>query len=156
VSHENLELAKRFYPGTFDIAERIDRPEFRERFATLVTPDFETVGAAAATELDTLDAHHPDDLTRRAAHGVAGFIETWRSFLDAWQSWVITATDFIEVDGDRVLVLIEIRGRSRTHGVEIPIEAANLLTLRDGRVARLELFTTRPPAYEAAGLPSPE
>ena len=34
----------------------------------------------------------------------------------------------------------------------MPIEGANLLTLRDGRLARLELFFVTRQALEAAGL----
>ena len=152
---KNLELAKALYPGDFNIAEQIDRPEFRQWLEARVTPDFETVGVALGMDLDTLDASHPEDLTRRTAHGIDGFIDVWRVFLDAWQSWVFTATKFIEVDEDRVLVLLDIRGRSRTHGVEIPIEAANLDTFRGGKLARLELFTSHREAFKAAGLPLP-
>ena len=157
MSKRNIDLAKRLYPDGFDIAELIERPELVETLARLVDPDFETVGQALGMEArDTLDERAPDDITRRTAHGLDGFIDTWRTFLVAWQNWVVTATGFIEVDDERVLVLLDIRGRSRTHGVEIPIEAANLLTLRNGKVARLELFTSRRPAFEAAGLARPD
>ena len=65
---------------------------------------------------------------------------------------MITATDFIDVDENRVLVVLDVRARSKTHQVKMPIEGANLLTLRDGRLARLELFLERAQALEAAGL----
>ncbi len=77
---------------------------------------------------------------------------TFRDWLSAWESWVVTATDFIDVNENRVLVLLDVRARSKTHHVEMPIEGANLLTLRDGRLARLELFFDRAQALEAAGL----
>ena len=34
----------------------------------------------------------------------------------------------------------------------MPVEGANLLTLKDGRLARVELFFDRSQALEAAGL----
>ena len=61
-------------------------------------------------------------------------------------------TDFIEADQERVVVVLDIRARSKTHQVDIPFEGANLLTFRDGKLARAELFTTRDAALEAAGL----
>jgi hypothetical protein len=65
---------------------------------------------------------------------------------------VVTATEFIEVDENRVLVMLDVRARSKTHQVEMPIEGANLMTLSDGKLARLELFFDREQAREAAGL----
>ena len=37
-----------------------------------------------------------------------------------------TPTDFIDVDENRVLVMLDVRARSKTHQVEMPIEGANL------------------------------
>ena len=65
---------------------------------------------------------------------------------------MVAPPEFIDVDENRVLALMEIRGRSKTHQVEMPIEAANLWTLRDRKVARLELFLDQTEALEAAGL----
>jgi hypothetical protein len=65
---------------------------------------------------------------------------------------VVAPTDFIDVDENRVLVMLGVRARSKTHQVEMPVEGANLLTIKDGRVARLELFFDRAQALEAAGL----
>jgi ketosteroid isomerase-like protein len=55
-----------------------------------------------------------------------------------------------------VLVRIEIRGRGS--GVELTVEPAHLLEVRDGRIARLEVFpkVRRAEAFEAAGLESPD
>jgi hypothetical protein len=156
MANPNLELAKRLYPDDFDIAEQIDRPEFRQWLETVATPDLELVGVALGMDVDTGDARQPEDPTRRTAHGIEGFIEAWHVFLDAWQTWIYTATDFIEIDDDCMLVLLEIRGRSATHGVEIPIEAANIVTFREGKLARLELFTSHREAYAAAGLQPPD
>jgi hypothetical protein len=64
----------------------------------------------------------------------------------------VTATDFIEAGQSRVLVMLDVRARSKTHQVEMPIEGANLLTLTAGRLARLELFFERGQALEAAGV----
>jgi hypothetical protein len=70
----------------------------------------------------------------------------------AWDTWVVTAPDFIDVDQNRVLAVFDVRARSKTHQVEMPIEGASLITVIEGRVARLELFFDRERALEAAGL----
>ena len=78
--------------------------------------------------------------------------QAWREWLSAWESWLITPTEFEAVDEERVLVLMEVRARSKTHRVEMPLKGANLLTIRDGRLARLEMFLDQNEALEAAGL----
>jgi len=44
------------------------------------------------------------------------------------------------------------RERSKTHEVEMPIDGANILTIRDGKLSRLEMFLDQSEALEAAGL----
>lgn len=58
----------------------------------------------------------------------------------------------MDVDDQRVLVLLSYQGRSKTHGAEIALDGGNVLTLRDGRVARVELFFNRLDALEAVRL----
>jgi hypothetical protein len=148
---QNLEIVRRMYPGTVDVAALVADPSAAtEGLEPLLHPDFETVGAAIAMP----GVESPQEAGRRAVRGVAGFIEGWRDFLGAWESWVITPTEFIDVDDERILILLDVRARSKTHQVEIPIEAANLVTLRDGKLARLEMFSGRAEAFEAAGLSS--
>jgi hypothetical protein len=121
-----------------------------DAYRPLLDPDFETIGGALGMEA----AGEPtaEGSARRVVYGVEGFRDGWRGFLAAWDSWVVTATKFIEVDDERVLVLLDVQARSKTHGVDVPIDAANLLTFRSGKLLRLELFSTRSEAFEAAGL----
>jgi ketosteroid isomerase-like protein len=51
-----------------------------------------------------------------------------------------------------VLVLARTFVRGKGSGVEVDIPVAHLLTLRDGKVARFEVFTDRDEALAAAGL----
>jgi hypothetical protein len=129
MSQENVKIVRRFYPGSVDMVSSFGDPEgfeaTRAALEPLVHPDFETVTVPGQIPLD---------------------------WLSAWESWVVTPTEFVDVDENRVLVLIEVRARSKTHQVEMPIEGANLLTLRDGKLARLELFFERALALEAARL----
>ena len=149
MSEENIEVVRRLYPGTMDIAAFVAAPEAAvEAVKPLLHPDFEAVGAAIIMP----GVESPQESARRIVRGAQGFIETFRGFLAAWETWVVTPSEFIDVDDERVLVLLDIQARSKTHKVEIPIEAANLVTVRDGKLARLETFSGRAEASEAAGL----
>lgn len=151
MERDNVEIARRLYPGSLDLVPLIEHPErWSSHLEPLVDPDFETVGAALA--MSGTGSEGPDS-SRRSVQGFAGFIDTWRAFVsESWEAWIVTATDFVAVDETRVLVRLDIRGRSKTHGVEVPIDSANLLTFREGRLIRLELFSTWSEALAVAGL----
>src|SRR5512133_1184275 len=110
--------------------------------------DFETVTVPGQVPLPGVSA----DPSRPIVYGLDGFVNAFRDWLSAWDTWVVTAPDFIDVDENRVLALFDVRARSKTHQVEMPIEGATLTTVTDGRIARLELFFDREQALEAAGL----
>ena len=155
MSQQNVEIVRRFYPGSVDMVATIADPEtfeaVRVAWEPLVHRDFETV--VAGEVLLAGSAEIPGGSSRPVTHGWDGFASAFRDWLSAWESWVITTpTDFIDVDENRVLALFEVRARSKTHQVEMPIEVANLWTLRDRKVARLELFLDQEEALEAAGL----
>ena len=55
--------------------------------------------------------------------------------------------------GDSVVVLTRYRGRGKGSGASVDTIGAHLWTLRDGMVVRLEIYSSRKKALEAAGLP---
>ena len=63
----------------------------------------------------------------------------------------MTAEEFLDA-GDRVLVTAYFRGRGRGSGIDIDTCFYEVYTLRDGRVVRVDEFTKRADALEAAGL----
>ena len=145
MSQENVEVVRRLYPGSVDLVATLGGPEGFEAtrvvFEPLVHPDFETVSVPGQVPLSGAGAENP---SRPIFYGVDGFVNAFRDWLSAW------ATDFIDVDENRVV--LDMRARSKTHQVEMPIEGANLMTLSGGKLARLELFFDRDQAREAAGL----
>jgi hypothetical protein len=153
MSQENVDAARRFYPGTVDmvalLADPASHQAIREVFEPLVHPDFETVTVPGQVPLSGIGTRDP---SRPTLHGLDGFLGGFREWFDAWERWAVTATQFIDVDAEGVLVMIDVLARSKTHQVEMPIEGANLLTFRDDRLARLELLFDRAQALEAAGL----
>ena len=145
---ENIDVVRQI-PWGVDMAPVFSDPELldatRRGFEPIIHPEFEMVADPTGAELG--------DFGPGSGVGIDGFIKFWREWLSAWESWVVPQPDFIDVDEDRVLVLGEIRARSKTHQVEMSLNGGNLITVRDGLLVRMELFMDRGRALEAAGLP---
>jgi hypothetical protein len=153
MSEENVEIVRRLYPDRIDLVASFADPDAmaatRAAFEPWVHDDVETVADARYLMLQGVETGGEG---RPIVYGIDGLINFWRDWLSAWDSWVVSPAEFIGVDADRVLVLLDVQATSKTHGVGVPQEAANLLTLRDGKLARLELFLRRAEALEAVGL----
>jgi ketosteroid isomerase-like protein len=59
--------------------------------------------------------------------------------------------EFIDA-GDQVVVLQREYQRGKSSGVELSIDTASVLHLRDGRIVRMQGYMDRAAALEAAGL----
>ena len=80
--------------------------------------------------------------------GFEGVRRFWAEFLSTWQSYRVEPLSFDDL-GDQVAVVVHIVGR--THELEVDETRSSLLTVRDGRVARVESFAGPDDAREAAG-----
>jgi ketosteroid isomerase-like protein len=74
-------------------------------------------------------------------------------WLSQWNEWRCEAEDYV-ASGDRVVVLTRYTGRGRGSGAAVDTQGAHLWTFRDGKVVRLEIFSSRSKALAAAGLAS--
>ena len=54
--------------------------------------------------------------------------------------------------GDRVLSILTQRGRGTSSGAEVSVEFAQVVTLRAGKIIRIDNYLDRADAFEAAGL----
>ena len=89
--------------------------------------------------------------------GFSGMAESSRNFLSAWEGFHSEADDYRELDGERVLVLINYKGRGKKSGLELEqvgAKGANLYHLRGGKVTRLVFYFDRERALADLGLPS--
>jgi ketosteroid isomerase-like protein len=87
--------------------------------------------------------------------GRAGMAEGWRAFLSNWGEYHFEVEEYRELDAERMLVLIRVRGRGRTSGVELAevgAKGANLLEVRGGKVVRLAIYFDRDRALADLGL----
>jgi hypothetical protein len=156
MSEENVEIVRALFPGTMDMAAVFADPATLSATRSQLEPwfhaDFETVADPKMMPVGNLPGEVDEKSLSWTVRGIDGFVSAWTDFLTDWEAWVVEPTEFIDLDEDRVFVLIEIRGRSKTQQVEMTVESGNVVTLRDGKVARLQLFFERRAALEAAGL----
>jgi ketosteroid isomerase-like protein len=126
--HEDIEFLRGVYAGW----ERGDFTKI-EMFA----PDLEFV------------TDYPE---RSSYHGVAGLVQGWRYFLASWNDFTTTLEEIIPAGEAEYLVHVRLRGFGKESGAPFEAASANLVTIRDGRIARLQLFYDRNEARTAAGL----
>jgi ketosteroid isomerase-like protein len=139
VSRENVELVRRFYA---DLASEGSPREFERRFTD------EALGAFLDPGIEWIPvAESP--LAVDSYRGFDGVRRFWSDFLSAWQSYRVEPLRFDDA-GDQVAVVVHIVGR--THELEVDETRSSLLTVRDGRVVRVESFAEPEDARTAAGL----
>ena len=155
MSEKNVDIAREVFPTPMEMVALFGNADLlaatRQAIEPRVDPDVETIGHPdfIAMAVDTGVKDGPPGLV---AKGVDGFIRFWQDWLTAWDSWSIGESDFIELDADRVLATYDAQARSKTSQVDISFRPAHLMTFRNGKVTRVELFLNRPEALEAAGL----
>jgi ketosteroid isomerase-like protein len=90
----------------------------------------------------------PGSQTYHGHDGVRKAIKTW---FETW-AWMQVEIKGIVDMGDRVLVTLYQRAKGSGSGIEVDTTTFNLYSFRNGKVTRIELYTQREPALEAAGL----
>jgi hypothetical protein len=112
----------------------------RSIFATWESGDFSST-EWADREIEYVIADGPSP---GSWHGLAGMAEGWRGFLSAWKRYRAVADEYLELDDERVAVLLhDVSGRGRTSGLElrdVQGKRVNLFHLRGGKVTRLVIY----------------
>ena len=85
-----------------------------------------------------------------AKEGVERFLTEW---LEVWDQYEIAVDEIIAAPDGRVVSLITQRGVGRDSGLPLHMESAQITTVRDGKVTRIDNYDDRSEASEAAGLP---
>ena len=85
------------------------------------------------------------------AEGITAVRATMERWEDSFEDLEVTYEETIDV-GDRVLVKTQVSGRGRGSGVEVNTRSYMLWTLQGNKVVRMDEFTERADALEAAGL----
>ena len=135
MSQENVEIVR----GIIDAHER---------------GDFDAVFAEYDPEIEW----HLSPLFARASdfdpvyYGHEGVRTFWRQWFAAWERADFEYEEFIDA-GDSVVTILTQRVRGRTSGIELEWNSyAQVWTVGNGKIVRVEFFSTREEALEAAGL----
>jgi ketosteroid isomerase-like protein len=80
-----------------------------------------------------------------------------RSFFDDWfgafpfEEWEAEVEQLIDA-GDQVIAMVTQRGRGRASGVAAELAMGQVVTVRDGKIVRIDIYPGRNEALQAAGL----
>ena len=140
MSRANIELVRRLYG---ELASEGSSPEFERRMTDEALSEFLDPGIEWVPVPHSL-------LAVESYRGFDGVRRFWGEFLSTWESYKVEPLSFYDA-GDQVAVVVHIVGR--THALEVDETRSSLLTVRDGRVVRVQSFSDPDGAREAAGLP---
>ncbi len=112
-------------------------------------PDWATMNALFHPDHEFL----PRDvgLVGGGVRGAQGYRE-WLTNISETMEWEVTLAGVTEIDHDRVLAVMPTKFRGRQSGAKTEQRIAAVVTMREGKVVRTELFQSPEHAREAAGL----
>jgi ketosteroid isomerase-like protein len=98
------------------------------------------------------DTSHFHDWPESSYHGIDGverFLGEWR---DVWDGLEVEVEDVRAALDGRVVSLVLQRAKGRGSGLAMEMKTAQIATLRDGKVTRIDNYEDRAEALEAVGL----
>ena len=137
MSQENVEVVRRLFAAL----QSLDVGNFERRFdevREIFDPEVEWVAPPHSL------------LASEEYRGYDGVRRFWTQFLSAWDEYGVEVEELIDAGDDRVVAVMRLSGR--TNELEVDEARSSLLTLRDGRIVRIEPFASKDGALEAAGL----
>jgi ketosteroid isomerase-like protein len=139
MSEEDVETLRKAYAAYNAIMSSPNPQEALPAvFDPFLDPEIEWVPEATGPEFQTF-------------HGIDGVMEFFDLMFEGLEYARQVPERFIDC-GDRVLVFVRTEARARTTGLETSEEWAHLITVRGGKMARVQQFRHRDEALEAAGL----
>ena len=115
-----------------------------DRMADLFDPNVEQHGTVGGVE------------EGQVARGIDQVRQLWeREDEEIWDEHRLEPQEFFDA-GDRVVVFQREYQRGKSSGVELVVDTASILDLRDGRIVRTQGYMDRAAALKAAGVPRPE
>jgi ketosteroid isomerase-like protein len=142
VTDEDVEHVRRAFESFNATADaRQDEAGIRAHHARWYVPDVEIVNA--------------DDWPVPASYrGTEGYVQWYRENYGAYED-VRYAVDFLDAVGERVVALVTISGRPRGEETKLEVQIGLVYGMRDGRIARVELYLGHERPMRAAQATAP-
>jgi ketosteroid isomerase-like protein len=129
MSKENVERVRH----SFEVINRTHGPD-----VDFIAPDFEW-----HTRADL-----PDPAIYRGPDGAARLMAEWNAAFDDFTAEVDELIDA----GDRVVVVMRLRGRIKDSGEEVEMPEAHVITIRSGKATLLREYKSKEEALQVEGL----
>jgi ketosteroid isomerase-like protein len=121
----------------------------KENFEAFERGDLDSLNARLAPDFEIGERVVPEGAP--AVKGPQALARTVAELRDAFGDISFRPLEFLDL-GERVLVRVRIEGTAGRGALSIEEDIAHLYTLRDGLVARLDVYRSWPEGREAAGL----
>jgi ketosteroid isomerase-like protein len=90
----------------------------------------------------------PEKQTYEGADGMREFIADWT---EAWDEWRLEVVELKDA-GDDVVAIVHQSGRSKTTGLAVDMDFAQVWSFEDGQQTRMRMYADPHEALRAAGL----
>jgi ketosteroid isomerase-like protein len=90
----------------------------------------------------------PEQQIYEGVDGARSFLEAWTA---AWDDWELEV-DALHDAGEKVVAVIRQRARAKVTGIPVDMSLAQVWTLRDGKEARMDMYSDPDEALKAVGL----
>jgi ketosteroid isomerase-like protein len=142
MSQQNVELVRRWFRFLQALAGRIEPDEIADRLSDAALGEF------VDPEVDWVPV--PQGLLGGNTYrGFDGVRRSASDFFAVWDEIHVEPEEFLDRD-HQVIVVVRMTGRM--HELQVDEVWSGLWTLRGGKIVRLQSFTTRDGALEAAGV----
>jgi hypothetical protein len=94
----------------------------------------------------------PESLDGDALRGRGSSSHGWREWLSAWENFRAEAYEYRAIDDENVLVFGRMSGTGKLSGTSTDTETVNVFCIRNRRVVRLVLYSSRERALAELGL----
>jgi ketosteroid isomerase-like protein len=114
-------------------------------------PDYATVNALAHPDHELFTVQSlVEGGSYRGAEGFRRWLESWRELFG--EDWQCALEDAAAIADNRVLITARVKARGLGGGVPVDQGFWMVMSVRDGKLTRTEVYTDRERALEAAGV----
>jgi ketosteroid isomerase-like protein len=113
--------------------------------------DMETVFELVAPEIEWNFSNAQTWVEEPVYRGYDGIMQFFSKWTGEWEDYRFEFEEVIDA-GDKVVVVVRDEGKSKSAGIKLERRHAEVWTLRDSRVVRIEPFDNKHQALGALGL----